>query len=364
MSQTILITSGRSPAGLDLTRNFAKHGHRVLIAESFPVHLCQFSRFGKSFKVPAPAQDPQGYIQKIQQIVSRESVDLIIPVYEEIFPLSFFREQIDCRILCDEFGKLKRLHNKFEFIEACRDAGVSHPETALVRSAGEVVAPGSKILKPQFSRFGTGVYLRPSEKTLNSLDYSTPWVMQDFVDGQAYCGFCIAQDGEVLLDAVYPFEVTWSGVCVTYRHVAEKNIQTWMAEFIRHARFTGSIGFDIILKDETVFPIECNPRITSGIHLFSGEEGLVDAILNHTRHSDPLRRECMMGPFVMAKAMLNWSLWKKWFSLRDLIFRWSDPFPLLGQGVVMSYLSWLALRKGKPMSEAASLDIEYNGEEY
>ena len=364
MKKTVLITSGRSPAGLDLVRTFSRFGHRAIVAESLPIHLCQFSRFGKTYRVPSPSQDPVSYIKRIRQIVQQESVDLILPVYEEIFPLAFFRQQLGCPVLADNFDKLKQLHSKFEFIELCRKAGLSHPKTKLISSGAEIDEPANQIIKPEFSRFGTGVVLRPSPEQIETLNFERPLVLQEFAEGQAYCGFCLARKGQVLLQSVYPLEASLSGVCISFRHDPVPEIVDWMNRFVEHFEFTGSIGFDFVLSGNRVLPIECNPRITSGIHLYAGSKDLVAAYLHDEPSSKNERCQSMAGPFVFANALLNWSLWKKWFTSKDVIFEWTDPFPLFGLGLGICHMKLLAWRKRMPMSEVSSLDIDYNGDDF
>ena len=59
-------------------------------------------------------------------------------------------------------------------------------------------------------------------------------------------------------------------------------IAGWVSDFVRRVNFTGQIGFDFI-EDRNgggdLFCIECNPRATSGIMMFTPEDGVDRAFL-------------------------------------------------------------------------------------
>lgn len=364
MSKTILLTNGRSPAGLDLLRSLSKSGHRVIVADSFPVQLCRYSRYGRCVKVPAPNKDPHCYLEAIQQIVTQFQVDLIIPVYEEIFFLAHYKEKFAgvCEVLCDEFELLARLHNKFEFNQTCREFGLTHPSSRLLRSADEYEDEGAYVLKPAYSRFGTNVHLKPSQEQVRKLKFDHPWVMQEFIEGRQYCVYCLADRGKILAMSTYTMDVTLLGVSISFQQHELPEIDRWVTSFVEQCHFTGSISFDFIHDGQTAFPIECNPRVTSGIHLFSNDPEFVEAIVNKKPHPQPRYQQAMVGPFVFAKALINWKLWGTYWRSRDVLFNWTDPFPLLGKFFLVAYLRFRSRWTRTPVSEISSSDIEWNGE--
>ena len=67
---------------------------------------------------------------------------------------------------------------------------------------------------------------------------------------------------------------------MSFEQVQHEGTRAWVEHFVRTVRFSGQIGFDFI-EDVTgqVHAIECNPRATSGIHLFHPGDGLVRALL-------------------------------------------------------------------------------------
>lgn len=363
MSKTILITNGRSPAGLDLARTFGQAGHRVLVADSFRFHLGQFSRYCKSIQVPPPNGDMLAYVRRLRDLCHAENVDLVVPVYEEIFPLARFRNGFPCEILAGDYSQLKTLHDKYEFIRLCQQLGLSHPQTVLAESADQVDLSQPVVIKPRFSRFGTDVLICPGPEEVQKLSFRRAMVVQQYIEGPQYSVYCLADRGKVLLLSIYPYEATLYGVCTSYRHVELPEVRQWVERLVRELGFSGNISFDFAVSGNTVYPLECNPRITSGVHLYSGSPDLVTAFLEKTKGPGPGQQRTMISLFVMLKGLVDWKLWPIWFRSRDILFRWSDPFPLCGQIVVLAYLRYLARKQRQPTTVVSSLDIEFNDEQ-
>lgn len=165
--KTILLTGGRAPCTLELARAFRAAGHRVLVAESVRHHLCRVSRaVERSFYVPAPNDDAALFLDKIEQIIIEEKVDVLIPTCEEVFYIAKGRDRIarHCMVWVSSIEQLGELHNKWEFILLAERLGLSVPATRLITSEKEWLAYGkqepleaSLVLKPVYSRFASQV---------------------------------------------------------------------------------------------------------------------------------------------------------------------------------------------------------------
>ncbi len=89
MKKCVILTGARAPVTLDLARQFAAQGHRVVVAETVPFHFCRFTRaVSKNYTIPRPIDDPNGFIGGMLDISKRESADLIVPTLEEVFYLA------------------------------------------------------------------------------------------------------------------------------------------------------------------------------------------------------------------------------------------------------------------------------------
>ncbi|KAA8909400.1 hypothetical protein FN846DRAFT_942609 [Sphaerosporella brunnea] len=289
----ILLTNGRFPVSLDLARQLRLLSHTiVIVADPMHYHVCKFSRSTKkSYQVPAPRVDAGGYIQSILSIIREEKIDLIIPMHEEIFYLAESREpEIVNRLFAPPWEILLRLHNKFSFAEWLRSVGLLTPVSHLCRSRADVErllqAPGEWAVKPVFGRAARNVYhLRQGDKIPDSCDVGegNHYIAQQWLTGQRYCSYMVIRAGRVQAFCLYPVQDTIDGSsCVYFRSIAHPAVEEYCTRIAAALPGVGAqLAFDFIeVPGQPVVAIECNPRATSGIHLFSGTPLLAQALVS------------------------------------------------------------------------------------
>ena len=149
-------------------------------------------------------------------------------------------------------------------------------------------------------------------------------------------------------------------------------ILAWVQMFVERTQFHGQIAFDFIqpLGSEPL-AIECNPRATSGVHLFNSDPRLVDALLGNATH---LITPAPGRPAMLALAMLLYgptnlrsaTQLRQWIETllrgRDVIFRRDDPRPWFAQFATLYQFWRWSVRSGVKLIAATTLDIEWNGE--
>ncbi|WP_080839252.1 hypothetical protein [Cohnella massiliensis] len=393
----VLITGGRAPVALEWARRFAACGHRVFAAESVDRYLCRVSRsVVRSYRVPKPNEDEAGYREAIRSIVKRESIDLAVPTCEEIFHLAKFKTDLEsetgCAVFCEPIETLDRLHNKRSFIELAASRGAQVPFTRPVESDEllETLAQeerfGSKlVLKPVYSRFGANVHIveRARLKSLlrnadlrRLIEPSASWIAQQYLEGAPLCSYSVARAGVVTAHASYvPVYAAGRGAGIFFKAVEDADLREWVARFVRAESFTGQISFDFIrTQDGTLYPIECNPRATSGVHLLPRDGRLVDAIAGPAGAGEaPLLpepdRTSMLALAMLlfgTKELLAPRRWKAWtasfFGSRDIVFRRDDPGPFFEQFRILLETGKTAAARKISLLEASTIDMEWNGE--
>jgi predicted ATP-grasp superfamily ATP-dependent carboligase len=375
---TVLLTGGRAPVALHLARLFREAGFRVLSAESMKYPLLSFSNaVDRCFSLPGPAVDEAGFVEGLASLIREHAVDWLIPTCEETFYVAKYRRELGsfCRVLADDLDTLARLHHKGVFIEELKRAGELVPKTAVVcdlsdwrRAVEEIPFPA--VLKPAYSRFATQVHFleEPAAEPPVSLD--RPWVLQERIPGPQFSTYAVAQRGRLTAYSCYRrvFRVG-TGSSITFRHEPEPLLYRWTERLVKRYRYTGQIAFDFIRSDEDgkYYPLECNPRATSGIHLFT-DASLVEAMTGNPpacAFPDP-GVKAMLGIPVL---LYGWRQEKprKWLKTlathRDVIFDRRDLLPSLGQGISLLYLCMTALRRRIPLLKLTTWDIEWEGEE-
>ena len=377
----VLILGGRAPAALDHARRFAHQGWTVCIADSIP---CQISGASKAVKatlrIAPPRHAPAQFTADLQRIVRDHAIDLVVPTCEEVFFVSRYRHHLPAhvRVLAEDFAKLRAVHSKWQFLTLAQNCGADVPVSARVQTLDEArawAAGRPMVLKPEFSRFGVHVRLYR-----NGIPDDAPpladlgaWVAQTLVRGQEYCSYSVVDRGRLLAHALYRPDWRMSTSASFYfAPVRIDAIRTFVANFARKLDFTGQLSFDWIQQaDGRVSPLECNPRATSGCHLFGPDDALPAALAGTLEGciepSPGLPR--MVAP-VMASVGLMHALatgtlrqWRRdWRTAADVLTVPGDRAPLWGAVSDMAAYARLALQQRSNMRQAATQDIEWDGE--
>lgn len=378
----ILITGGRAPVALDLARMFNRAGHTVFVAESFSAHLCKNSTaVAKCFDLPPPRDSIEDFAQRLTEIITANNIQMVVPTCEEVFHLAMIREQLpaSCLLFTDSIDQLRQLHDKYAFVQRVRELGLEIPKTEMLTSREElasVIGRGDDIvLKPAYSRFGNDVILLPrkmSDVEGVEIGDERVWIAQEYLGTEQRCTYSVVHRGRLLAHATYKTtHKAGQGSSIFFKSSPLPEIDQWVEDFVSKIEFTGQISFDFITSpDGRTLPIECNPRSTSGVHLFGEGEALVSAILGSKGvavRPDP-NHKAMLGTLMLLygfpKACLKWSI-GRWFrdfwGGRDVIYSKGDLWPFVGQLSTMFAFAKVAARNRISITEATTLDIEWNG---
>jgi len=437
--QRILLTGGRAPVALELARQLHTGGHTVYVAESAEYHLCRTSNaIAASFRLPPPRQQPEGYLEELARLLEELDIQLLLPTCEEIFYIAHGYEKLSriCRVLSPPLETLRRLHHKGDFIEQVYQAGLPAPETRLITDTaaweqaqqsivewvqsvesfsdnsaddsslrGNGIYDGPVVLKPAYSRFASRVLLpsffqrlyrggsqrKGSNSSLSaavpaSLSPAEPWIVQRYLTGESICTYSIVHQGVIVAHAAYrcQYRSSQAGASVHFEALDGAATLSWVQQFVetqadvQGTPFSGQISFDLIASDvdQQLYPIECNPRTTSGVHLFRPEDGLEMALLDPDQliatqriiQPQPGSRAMLTLPMLISGWRQGWSWqdWKRWFTAmrgtRDAVYHAQDRGPYIEQLRLVRAAWRLSRQQHITITEALTHDIEWNGQ--
>ncbi|HSO48343.1 MAG TPA: ATP-grasp domain-containing protein [Rhizobiaceae bacterium] len=369
----ILLTLGRLPKALELARGLSAAGCRVVIAEPFARHVCKPSRaVARSVQVTAPNTDPDAYLRDLLTVIEKEGISAVVPVSEEALHVLRLEDRLPpgVRILSAPLETIRQLHDKLAFARRARELGLSAPMT-LEWGDPELsafCAGNDFVVKPRNSCSGLGVAIHRQGSVPPREKLPPGAIFQAFVPGRHVSTFTLAKEGRESVTVAYEGTVFAGTVAVCFRRVdGLAAVDEWVRDFISRTGHNGFISFDFIVDgDGRAMAIECNPRITSGIH-FVEPESLARALLGE---SSPVRKRSktkfQQGYSTLTEAYSNFlrprtfvSQMREMFSARDVVWSGRDPLPFL----LMTPMSWDILRPAMlgrmSMGEAAMRDIAW-----
>ncbi len=378
MSRTVLITGARAPVAQDLARACRAAGYEVHLADSAPAHAARALRPALPVhRLPPPRHAFSAFRSAMRQLVDAIGADRIIPTCEEVFWLSeaAHRDGYADRLFAPELGLLRKLHSKAEFPGFAAGLGIDVPETALLDDPTHLPHPlPDLVLKPEFSRFGAQTVIGPSARQIADLHRSPPrrWVAQRRVRGEEYCSWAALHEGRVSAFGAYrPRWRAGRAAAFMVEAVALPAVREISARIGAATGMTGHLSLDVIVDaDGITWPIECNPRAVSGLHLFDADPALARAVVEGVACPEPrcgtLRH---MGP---AMALLGlptalatgrpWALAADWHKSCDVIDREGNSGVTVGCLADAVGFTLQALRSARSPAGATTADIEWDGE--
>ncbi len=371
----ILLTGARNPMTMVLARLLKQSGHTVFLMDNLRFAFSRFSNaIEKYFRAPAPIDDPEKFVNYLLEIIQKNKIDLLIPTNEEIFYIAQYKDLLSryCQVISDDFNKIKSLHHKYDLIEIVKDHEISVPKSFLVQSIeGALKFDGTYLFKPIYSRFADKVLISATNKTLKKLKY--PCVAQKIIKGKEISSFSIAYNGRVTAHVVYehPYNLGKGSGIYLIKTINEK-IEAFAKSICHTMDYSGLIGFDYIIDDmKNIYLIDCNPRLTSGIHFFNQKDQLLEAFLgiSLTIKKGSVEKNQMNGLTLVTihglKSFLNGKLFKflkNVFQSKDIIFDRKDPLPFFAQILTLIEFFWISIVRKIPLKEAFYIGNAWNGQ--
>jgi Predicted ATP-utilizing enzyme (ATP-grasp superfamily) len=271
MAPTVLLTLGRLPKALTLARCLKAQGCRVVVAEPFNWHLSKPSNaIDACWITPSPNLNPAIYRDRLRSIVEAESIDVVIPISEEsqyVLASSIGdTTQLGALVLGPSAELYSQLQDKWLFVQRAKQRQVSVPYSVLAEHSSATDFDGPTVSKPRRGCSGLGVAIH--EQCPNPAGLPEGSLLQQYVSGASCCSLSLLENGVPIATALYRSRVNTGTVAVCFESITTPAaVNDWISAFCAGLDYTGFIAFDFIIDAEGLpWGIECNPRLTSGIH--------------------------------------------------------------------------------------------------
>lgn len=375
----ILLTSPRTPVCADIAKAISNQGHNIILADSQDKTIARFGDYSFIYALyTAPRVNFQKFKTEIINIVNQYNISRIIPISEEIFWLAQIPE-ISNILFTSDINTLSSLHNKFDFSILADELGYGAKSNYKLSNMNDLHLFTKNhnisdfVFKPIYSRFGANTIIKP--KQLTSLDFSQgDWIAQKFIEGIEYSVYNIANKGNITLSLAYePKYKINNGASLYFKPYHNELILDFSKAIAKKTNFTGQLSFDVILNNNKLVAIECNPRATSAIHLISHLESFQNALCDDANLSysgvniddtSQLPPKTIKPAFIFYNLlnMLNKSVRNDWKMAYDAL-EYPKIKPL-AQVKIMAYLIASSIISRKNILKSSTSEFEWNGELY
>jgi len=376
VGRTALLTVGRFPKALALARSLHRAGVRVIVADPLKRQLCTVSRaVAKNYQVTAPNHDLAAWEQDVLHIIDREQVTDLFPASEEICHLAALAPRLPktVRYVGPALSWIEQWHDKLRFVEHAIARGVTAPSvfTTADPETRALLRQTDCVLKPRRGCSGAEVSFLSQGSSVPAA--ANDMLLQRKVDGTHLCTLSWVDDGVVKATASYRGSTHSGTVAVGFKSAPTPfSVKQWIEQFVADTGTTGFLSFDFILDRSGVpWGIECNPRLSSGIH-FIGEAWLGRAVMGDYRGPAPIspagkRAQWTYSTLTEAyKYLFRLQIPQLVSCLRDLIiardavWSWRDPLPFLLMTPLCWEFIWRSITQRIPIGEASQCDIAWH----
>lgn len=397
----VLLLGARAPVAADIARSLAAAGARVVAADAWRWPPARCSRaVARYARLPAPRAGAWAFAVAVGDVARAEEVDAIVPLCEEGFWLAAIvaaRPDVlpgHCVVVAPAADAIGRLHDKAAFADTARRHGLSAPMTRrLVRDADvedalQDAPANDLVFKPVWSRFASQTLIGAPADVVRRRVRPTPgapWVAQARVEGRGLCTYSVARGGDVLAHGAYRPDIVYSRAAVVFETVEHPAAEEWVRRLCAAERLTGQVSFDFIegvvppgAGTPQLYAVECNPRATSGAHLWRGDAALGEALLAAARHAEPpptiVRPAAGQASAIKGAVALAAPRWlgdrvrrRVAFDAlrhgRDVFWGRVDSGPGWGQSLALAECLGRALRAGVGVTDAMTIDMRWDGED-
>jgi len=172
----VFVTDGNSRAALAITRSLGRKGHRVIVGAKRDTSLASCSKYcTDSASYPDPAHDSEAFIHRLQELVEKYSIDLLVPVTDIcVLPVSTHRNDFGTtvRIPLPPDESLRIAADKNQLLEIARTLDVAVPESHTVNSPDDIIRSLHRLDYPLVIKPGRSRVPDASGWISTSVDYA------------------------------------------------------------------------------------------------------------------------------------------------------------------------------------------------
>jgi len=278
---SVIVTNAKNRIAYAIVRSLGEKGIDVYTADFVPRSMCFASRFSRGhFIHPSPFKDQEGFIDCIIENVHRLKAQVLIPVFEETFLLSKYKDVVSPHVAMaiPDYGQVLTAHNKDRWMPLAGSLGIPVPRTF---TAGELRNGHLKSSRPRFPVLikphqgggAWGITHVAGESELTALlsrgtYMDRPWErfsIQEKIAGTVHCVAMLFNHGRLKGHVVYRQlrDLPFTGGQATLRvSIDSPAAVAYLKRLLEKLNWHGICQADFIVEEGTGIPylIDINPR--------------------------------------------------------------------------------------------------------
>jgi predicted ATP-grasp superfamily ATP-dependent carboligase len=152
-----LLTFSRGWNALAAARSLGSKGIQIIAGDEYRFSPASFSKYTiDHFLYPNPDEDPDGFLDTLEQVIRRHRVDgeefVLMPFHKESFLIAANRGRFEplAKFALPTIEQIVQVDDKGTLARHCQQRGVPIPETAVVDSREEFVVQAANFPYPAF----------------------------------------------------------------------------------------------------------------------------------------------------------------------------------------------------------------------
>ncbi len=279
---SVIVTNAKNRIAYTVVRSLGEKGIPVYTADFVPLSMSFVSRFSKGhFIYPSPFRDQEAFIASIVENTRRLGAGVLIPVFEETFLLSKYRNEVSrhVRMAIPNYDQVLTAHNKDRWMVVAGSLGVPVPRTftaaELRRTGPKAAALTYPVLVKPFQGGGAwGIKEAASERELEVLLSGDTYLglswdrffVQEKIAGAVHCVAMLFNHGELKAHVVYRQlrDLPFTGGQATLRVSVDSPVAVaHFRRLLEGLAWHGICQADFIVEEATGIPylIDINPRL-------------------------------------------------------------------------------------------------------
>jgi len=298
----VLLSEGSSTSAREAITILGLSGHHIEVCDPSPWCLARYSRFVRKFhRCPGLRSDPAGYLAFVEQLLSAQHFDVLLPTHEQGFLFARVRERLEAKVAValPAFEAYRAAHSKAGFSRLLDQLGLPQPPTRIVTSAHELreAIRFPSVIKTSVGTASRGIWFVRGERDLGDAlhelggdAFADEVLVQDLIAGTTEKAQSVFCRGRLIgFNAFRQVAAGVGGGEAIKQSVSRPVVRACLEKIGQRLDWHGALSVDTIMPDDNGAPllIDCNPRLVEPMNAYQAGVDLVSLLLRVSQGETP-----------------------------------------------------------------------------